>query len=321
MADSHPEIASEAIGYQSLTSSIHKTLCVLAVHYNNADEVRRYVDHVLGLPLPEGWRVVVSVTDNSLNWPTGIDMDERCFIWTPEANLGYLNGCAYGLACWRSTDGDDPDWVAVTNTDIAFDQDALLQLLTTAWDETVGSVAPQIRTPIHQDQNPFMRSRPSLARLRLLRIAFTDAWWRRAVLRVLRSSTYLRWSRLKSRRGFEPAAREEALSAQRSTARLTGIYAPHGSVMFFPPSFFNTGCSLTMPWMMYGEEIHIAEQIRRAELEVLWAPEIRVEHRMASTTGASTPDQRMDWRATSLDQLIDLYFNEPVAEPSGHQNS
>ena len=311
LAVSHPEIASEAVGYQSLTSSIHKTLCVLAVHYNNADEVQRYVDHVLGLPLPEGWRAVVSVTDNSLNWPTGIDMDERCFIWTPEANLGYLNGCAYGLACWRSTEGDDPDWVAVTNTDITFQEDAFVCLLRADWSVSAAAVAPKVTTRDGLQQNPFLTARPSVARIRLSALICRKPTLQKFLIltRRLRRPVYKLLQRMKSMDGVPKPVRRLRLRRNSGVGGgASTIYAPHGSAVFLMRRFFDVGCTLEIDWKMFGEELHIAEQIRKAGLEVLYSPEIRVQHQLASSTGRINDRQLLSWKAEAYDRLLNAHF-------------
>ncbi len=290
-----------------------RTLCILAVHFHNQTEVERYVDHVLSLPVPEGWRTVVSIADNSRNWLPRRTMDERCLVTVPESNLGYLNGCARALTAWIELERTAPDWVGVTNTDLTFREDALVELLQADWPDTVGAIAPRIGTRRHRDQNPFMRVRPSRTRLRFLSAAFSEGFWRSPLMWLLRSPAYTAWTRLKFRMRLSATGSPVLYDTEEKPE---SIYAPHGAAVFLSAAFFGSGCKLSMPWMMFGEELHLAEQMRKVGLSVFWVPGIRVDHSTATTTGTIRHQQLMDWRAESLRHIIDLYFVDAPSQSS-----
>ena len=285
----------------------------MAVHFNNQAEVERFVDHVLSLLVPEGWRTVVAIADNSRNWHPRSVSPASLLVTVPERNLGYLNGCAHALSEWMGSQRVTPDWVAVTNTDVKFADDAFVRLLQNDWSDATGAIAPRIATRHHRDQNPFMRTRPPRLRLRLLLTAFSNGFWRGPLIWILGSPLYTSWSRIKDRM----RSSRDGPRVQESASEESGpIYAPHGSVVFLSRAFFGAGCNLTMPWMMFGEELHLAEQMRRAGLSVLWVPSIRVEHQMASATGTARREQLMDWRAESLKHILDLYFSDRPSQSS-----
>ena len=77
------------------------------------------------------------------------------------------------------------------------------------------------------------------------------------------------------------------------------IYAPHGSAMLFRASFFELGGDLTFRSFLYGEEQHVAEQVRRVGLKVVWLPGLNVKHFAGTTTSLIPPGSRLRWEFES----------------------
>jgi GT2 family glycosyltransferase len=86
------------------------------------------------------------------------------------------------------------------------------------------------------------------------------------------------------------------------------IYAPHGSIVFVRGVFFERGGTLGYRGFMFGEEIHLGEQVRRLGLRVLFAPSVEVVHRGGSTTGREDAARRREWHRVSADVLWEDYF-------------
>ena len=91
------------------------------------------------------------------------------------------------------------------------------------------------------------------------------------------------------------------------------IYAPHGACVIFSKRFFSEGGSLDLPVFLFGEEICIAEAVRRLGLSVIYNPKLVLTHH---------EHQSPQWRrilltrkaalhlAKSTAYLVDTYFRE-----------
>ena len=93
------------------------------------------------------------------------------------------------------------------------------------------------------------------------------------------------------------------------------IYAPHGSAILLHRRYFEQGGHLRCSTLMYGEELHVAEQARAAGLQVVWAPMLRLEHRPHATTKGIARAQHFDWKYESWCAALNLYFTEEAAPP------
>jgi GT2 family glycosyltransferase len=263
------------------------SLVFALVHYRNAPAIRAAVWRLRAVAVPAGWTVEVIVADNSGEAPDDLGAP----IIRVGTNLGYLGGAAQVLDAWRTRhEGGWPDWFVLLNPDVELAPAALLVLSATPLRDDVALVAPAILLGGTVPQNPFLRIRPSRARMRFYTVAYRSAALTRMLdllldikRRVLRTSITLR---------SEPET----------------IYAPHGSAIFCHRRFFERGGTLAYRAFMYGEEIHLAEQARAVGLSVMFIPAIKVTHAGSSTTGAVESAERREWHRVSAEVLWKDYF-------------
>lgn len=270
--------------------SNERTLLLVASHYHNADEVRAFVTHAFDIPLPAGWNLSIVISDNSSSW-NGPDPHPRATIVRPRRNLGYLGGCAYAFDWWCTVYGGPPPWLGVVNTDLEFDHDAFTTLLGGVLPEPLGVVAPAVRLPDGTHQNPYLLQRPRAAHILLMRAIYRAPWL-----------TWIWTQAHHVARHVRPRSRATAVR------RRERIYAPHGSAMFIRRRFFDCGGTLQFGSFMFGEEVHIAEQARRAGLTVLYEPACRVLHKANAVLGKLPSSMNRAWRAESVDYLWSQYF-------------
>lgn len=183
----------------------------------------------------------------------------------PGSNLGYFNGAAAGYHQLA----EDSDWVVVSNVDIeldSFDMDVYLEKY-----KDVGVIAPSIISiESGFDKNPYRLYRPSRKMVLIKKIAFSNAMF--AVL-------YSFLSRIRSRiiinQHIDVAKCDEG----------TSIYLPYGACFIFSKNYFDKGCQIDFPLFLYGEELYVAEQSRRAGIDIIYVPSIRfMNHEHASTS-------------------------------------
>lgn len=268
------------------------TLLVLLVHYHNTAVTRQALAHWRAQLLPDGWRRHIVLVDNSQSWPAAAT-PEGVRLVVPERNLGYLNGAAYGLARYRAVEDMLPQWTILANPDITVADGFIDELAHGSWPDDVLLLAPAVRDPGGEALNPFFRTRPSRLRVRAYQVLFSipvlHAAYRRLRPRPLRG---------------------------RSASVAGPIYAAHGSLLSLRASFFERGGQLAYGGFLFGEEIHLAEQVQRLGGRVWYAPALQAFHARQSTMGRLSKREARAYHRESLAFLWATYFAEGDAGPS-----
>ena len=265
------------------------TVLLSCVHYRNEAQVRRFVAHLQGLPLPPGWRLVVAVADSSASWTNEEPLPAGVSVYKSR-NVGYLGGCAFAYRAWRAEHKTLPTWLGVVNTDLEFAADFFYRLAAHVLPEDVGIVAPNVLLDNGARQNPFMRSRPTRFLLYLY------MWvWRSVPLSRL-------WDL-----GFVTKQKLDAYKRAHLNAAPAKIYAPHGSAVFLKDRLL-TALTLEYRGFMYFEEVHLAEQARNADLQVWWLPDLVVRHHQNATTTGVGARRRWRWKYKSTKVILEDYF-------------
>lgn len=259
-----------------------RVVLVTCVHFNDAARVGNFVRHLVAdVRAPDGWRIEVTICDNSANFQPD-SVAESIRVEVSPGNLGYLNGAAYALQCWRAEHEIDPEWVVISGADVALEPDFFVQLAAMDVDRDVGVLAPSIRTPAGQDENPYQTSK--LPRYKVVwSIIATSSVLAARVLPALemRAKRALGW--MKS-------------SSDRPPIRAGEIYAPHGSLLILHSRFVKAPGALSFPGFLYGEEEFIGAQARKHGLRVVMAPELRALHTRQGSLGETTPlKRRVAW--------------------------
>jgi GT2 family glycosyltransferase len=267
---------------------------IVLVHYHNGPEVARFLQNVRKAAMPEGGRRHVVIVDNGGDArAAGLVNRENVLLVRPTRNLGYANGCSWGIKVFRQHFEVEPTWWMVTNSDLQVSPAFFQRLLRTSWPETVGVLAPDVREEAWPC-NPFLLTRPSVAQLR---------WWL-YVLSTPGAATMYRYLSLVKRRIGRPSA---------PPVHPRSIYAPHGSLMVMHRRFFEQGGRLGYGGFLYGEELHVAEQARTCDLTVWWSPLLQACHYTGGVTGSLSAARRRKWMRESLEFVYRTYFEGDAA--------
>jgi hypothetical protein len=187
-------------------------------------------------------------------------------------NLGYFGGARFGLDYLVSRNIVFR-WLVVSNVDLLFDPEAVVLGLSRVDSSRVGVVAPNIVSGLTgKVLNPYMRTRPSAFRMHAYK------WIYRSYPTML---AYEWLSRVRSRwhAGAMPAGQvTRPPHGECGAVGSQGIYAGHGSMLAFSSEYFARGGNLHHAPFLFGEEISVAENVRRIGLEMIWHPGIDVEH-------------------------------------------
>jgi GT2 family glycosyltransferase len=253
-----------------------------------------------------GIQARIVVVDNSGDYqPSSLSL-QKCDILNPQANLGYLGGCEYGLKWFLESTSEFPEWTIVCNTDVSYESLFLKKICSISFPQNVACLAPGVTTEGGVLQNPFIVDRPSNAQIATYCLLFQVP---------LIAHLYIFASRFKERL-HKALLRVSAIRTKRQG--VMPVYAPDGCVMVLSKRFFLKGGSLSYKGFMYGEEIHIAEQARRHGMKVLWMPELQAHHYGGEVLSQQPVARRARWLAESLCHIKEAYFSKQTQASEKH---
>ncbi len=234
-----------------------KRIVIYAVTFNSYPELAAFlksVDRAADFAAEEA-EVEVCVADNTVEQPEKIVVENRhavVRVFPYRENLGYMG------AVQRMMGEQDPrsyDYVIISNVDLIFEEDALLELVRLQVRQDTGWIAPSLfSTCLGFDRNPSVLHRYPVWKLRMLAVMF-----RFPILDYLYRLTFYR------RKGMRPAVKKPL-----------EIYAGHGSVMILTRAYFEH-CGLPeYPLFLFCEEVYLAEMCREHQLKVVYWPSVRI---------------------------------------------
>lgn len=276
----------------------HPSVVLICVKYGSDAEAAQYLDSLRKLNGQQNLNVLVvdNAADTGLPGPL---MGRNLTFVRSEANLGYFGGARSGLSLYLR-ENPLPDWVIVSNVDLVVaDAQFLDKLAALRARPRLGVVAPSIRSVLTgRDQNPFMRTRPSTARMHAYKWMFRS--W--LVLNAYELATSAFHKLRSAAHGLTGARAGVGLDSGGT------IYAPHGSFLIFSSEYFRAGGNLDFPCFLFGEEVYLAETLRRLDLDIIYEPSLEVIHQEHKSTRLLKSPQLARAVAASAAYCADTYF-------------
>lgn len=188
------------------------------------------------------------------------------------------------------------DYVVISNVDILLPVTFFEDMLSLQIGENVGWVAPAIYSEKEGlDRNPELVYRPSALKLRLLMAMYKYD----VLIRLYNRLLY----RLRRKKKVAQAKGE------------TFIYAGHGSFIVLTRAFLCCTPSLEYPCFLFGEEIFLAELVRKEGLDVLYVPAVHIldiDHIATSKIDRKT---YFRLKCQSVNYLYNTFFHPSSACP------
>jgi GT2 family glycosyltransferase len=298
-----PNSTAETVGIphadqEHATESV-QTVLLICVKYGSDPETAQYLESLRKL---QGQRnLQILVVDNTVGgrWPEPAT-ERNLTIVRSEENLGYFGGARRGLSLYLR-DHPLPDWVIVSNVDLVIEDSQFFEKLAAlSGGPRLGVVAPSIRSALTgRDQNPCMPTRPSAARMHVYKWMFRS--W--LVLNAYELATAA-FHKLRSASRKRPGA--SAGSGRHDSGGI--IYAPHGSFLIFSSEYFRAGGNLDFPCFLFGEEVYLAETLRKLGLDVVYEPSLEVIHQEHKSTSLVKSHKLARAVASSAAYCADTYF-------------
>jgi GT2 family glycosyltransferase len=292
-----PGNPTEIVEQRTNQSNCSQTALLVCVKYGADDETARYVRSLRRLQ--EQANLHVLIVDNADSSVADLPMDSGFTVLRSEKNLGYLGAARRGISRYLE-EHPLPDWVIVSNVDLLVTDPQFLQKLAKFKSAPrLGAIAPRIvSTLTGRNQNPFMRSRPSAIRMHLYKWLYRN--WLILNAHEIASAIFHR-----SRSAFGQA-NQTAPDLGRNVRRK--IYAPHGSFVILSKEYFRAGGSLDFPCFLFGEEVYLAENLRKLGLDVIYEPSLEVVHQEHKSTKLIKSHKLAQFVASSAAYCADTYF-------------
>lgn len=258
-------------------------LLIVCIYYNNKEEVESYLENLK--KLTKFYKLEIVIVNNSKEKNISIDDKKlKVIIYSPEKNLGYLNGLFYGVEEYKKNN-NLPDWIIFSNTDIELKK---FRFNKKKYCKDIYCIAPDIySTSTNLHQNPLYTKRIDLGKInRIININKN----------IILSLIYKKLSKIK---GYFQRKKIRAQSGK--------IYAAHGAFFILRKEFFAIKRK-EFKGFLYGEEIYIAEEIRENKKKIYFDKELKILHKEHSTTNLIGIKNRNKLLIDSLKKIKEEYF-------------
>lgn len=271
---------------------MHYHTVYIGVNYKTPEKALSWVDSIFET---NGSSLIV-VVDNSKNdnphLEKAVGGGRKALYIDSGGNLGYFNAAAFALE--KIKQQNTFDWVAVSNVDLCLQTSNVDDILDNY--ENAGVVAPSIISfDTGNDKNPYRINRASKKALIIKRVAFSNRFF---------FKVYSILSDIRNRSIMHKKKKLEAIKYSDSFP----IYLPYGAVLFFSNHFFKKGCELNFPLFLFGEELFVAEQARRAGLEIVYVPAIRFLNYEHASTSKLNVDLIRECNHKAMKFILEKYY-------------
>lgn len=280
------------------------SILLITVNYRTPHEIVEFCGAARKLAPPDLVRIAVADNSASFAEPKNHELGERLAatevsVCDTRGNLGYFGGARH-VYDQLVDPADHPEWVIVSNSDLVFlDTDFFGRLAALEPEAGVMGLGPDIlRMPRDRaDQRSAFRENP----MRISRNSATEMALR---IRVLRSRllTALLYVQAEVRRTLP------RLPAERLPTR-TPVYMIHGSFIILHRSYFERTAGLNFPAFLFGEELFVAEEVRKAGGTLLYEPSLCLAHVGGATTKIIPSNERRLIELASFEALYEAYFS------------
>lgn len=277
-----------------------KEIWFICINYDATRDTMQFISQMQRCLTNSSVKVIV-VDNSSEQDPELIKYvrsNDNVNLLSPEKNMGYLPGANYGYV-WAKKKWDLPDYIVVANVDLIFEGSELLNSIgKLKYDKNIGVYAPKIiSVATGRDQNPHIIERPKKSLYKLHSLIYSSLF---GYMLVSFTSSTRRWLASIFRSNFDT---QTPLNDSRH------IYAPHGAFMLFTKAYFESGGDLDFKSFLFGEEIYVAEILRKINLKAKYVPEIKIIHDEHQSTSMVGLKGRAAFTKQSSSYLVKEFFN------------
>lgn len=257
--------------------------------YNNEDEVIAFAKQIAKQSVCKNIQLIITCNSTKKYDYLKAAVDEVSivsYIYNPGKNLGYLQGCLYGV---KKTNLPNHYWLMISNTDLTFTtntyfEDILNDVNSDDW--CIGSNILLKET--EKSQNPFFLERPSKRSMLIRKIAYSN---------FLLYQMYFKLSNIKAK----IVKNEDKYSSQY-------VYAVHGSCFLLNSDIIPLLIKESQNIFMYGEELLVSELVREQGKKVFYNSYTKIIHNENQVTGKIANRKKQQWFKQSTDYIYRRFF-------------
>ena len=260
---------------------------LVCVNYNSYEELNSYLRSIVSaVKGVDGITLEVIVADNS-NGRDVIDSNQFGFIHLKQEcfeNLGYLGGASAVIN--NISDVLAYDYVVISNVDLQLSEEFFTVLNQIKISSDIAWIAPQIYShEENRDINPKVKVRYSYKKLKMLYYMY-----KYPILFYFYTATAYKRKRI--------APQNDEMD----------IYAGHGSFMLLTRNFFKEYKRIDYPIFLFGEELFLAELIRKKGMRVRYMPSLRIEDNEHVSTSRMKKRFYFKCNTESIKYILDTFY-------------
>ena len=265
------------------------SILISVVCYNNEDEVIAFAKQLAEQSICNNIQLIVTCNGSKrfeylmgalshFSFPT--------HVYNPERNLGYLQGCLYGV---RKTKLPDQYWLMVCNTYLCFTSTNFFESVFDGVDSSVWCIGPNIKLKATgKSQNPFFFERPSKQSMLLRKIVYSN---------YMLYKVYCMFSDMKNKSWKEEIRHTSCF-----------VYSVHGSCFLLKSDVIPLLIKESQNIFMYGEELLVSEIVRGQQKKVFFNCEASAIHNENQVTGTIATKRKQQWFKQSTDYIYSRFF-------------
>lgn len=270
-----------------------KEILVTAINYACENETYNYAKQFENFTNKD--KIVLYIVDNKTS--EGSNLQERlneinCDIvyLKPNENLGYLNGCFFGVDKFLEINGYIANWVVVSNTDITYDNNMFYErFLNCHYEDSIWCVGPSVYDTSGIYSNPHYKERISLKHVNRIIKCFSNKYL---------AKSYLFLSKIKSKLGYKNSIKEESQY----------VYSNHGCFFILKKEFFEHLGKEKFGALLYSEESFIAEFILENNKKAFYDNRIEVIHNANLVTGKVNIKRKAKFISESMSYIKRRFY-------------
>jgi GT2 family glycosyltransferase len=276
-----------------------RSLLWICVNYNTYVETLNLIQGMLEAhrPVKNDLKIDIIVADNSM--PSKLinpaEIEESGILFRQvitNSNVGYFGAVNFAISQEKLIPANY-EFTVISNVDIQVGSDFFENLLKGQTPDNTGMIAPSILSKLeHMDKNPGIVSRPSKNKMAFYQFLYSNSWFYRLFLKI---------RKFRMKISMPDTGREPKI-----------IYAAHGSVIIFCKAYFALDGNLKYPVFLFGEEIFLAEEMRKRNLLTIYLPSIRVFDDEHINTSKLKIEAQCKMSYEAIVYLKNKYFDDSV---------
>lgn len=256
----------------------------VCINYKNEDEVKEYVKNIKMLDINYEIIIVNNLENKNLKLVLN-EVQAKYRIYNPSKNLGYLNGMFFGVKEYIKEEGNLPQWIVFSNTDIQIEE---FPILSNKYSKDIWCIAPSIYSPITSSyQNPHYKTR--ISKYKIKRLIFINS------IPVL-SYIYTKLSEIKAR------------IKKKKEEKSQYVYAAHGAFFILNKEFLKS-IKLEYGAFLYSEEAFIAEKIFQVGKKIYYDNSLKVIHLEHTTTNLLSINKKSEYIKKSFKYILEEFYS------------